>query len=222
MSIAWWYANRAAGLVAWALLAGSLVLGLLTSTKILGRRVRVNWLTDLHRGVSGLACAFVGVHIAAAIADSYIHFGAADVLVPFASSWRPVAIAWGIVTGYLLVAVEATSLLRRRIPKATWRKIHYLSFPLFVTATLHGVTAGTELGTTTGVAVAALVTAAIAGLTVVRINDERRKHGQQPTPDGPARRIPARPVLDRGPVPATPPLAPPAHARTEVPAGSRF
>mgnify|MGYP000906917081 CR=1 FL=1 len=35
----WWYVNRAAGLVAWVLLSASIVMGLLLSSKALGKRV---------------------------------------------------------------------------------------------------------------------------------------------------------------------------------------
>ncbi|MGN6695378.1 MAG: ferric reductase-like transmembrane domain-containing protein [Aquihabitans sp.] len=178
----WWYVNRAAGLVSWALLSASIVFGLLLSSKALGTKVRPNWIQDLHRGLSGLAVVFVGVHVLGAIADSYVHFGAADVLVPLASSWRPVAIAWGVVSMYLLLAVELTSLLRKHIPKRWWRGIHFLSFPLFLTATAHGVTAGSELGTTAGIAAAVLVTAGIAGLTTLRILHEVEKAKQPPRP----------------------------------------
>jgi hypothetical protein len=199
----WWYVNRAAGLVAWALLSTSIVFGLLLSSKALGKKVRPNWIQDLHRGLSGLAVVFVGVHVGGAIADDYIHFGAADVLVPFASGWRPIAIAWGVVSAYLLIAVEATSLLRKHIPKAAWRKVHVLSFPLFVTATVHGITAGTELGTTLGIAVASLVTAGIAGLTAYRVIEARERAQEPKAP----RITPTTSHLGA----VLPPVPPPAH-----------
>jgi len=177
-----WYVNRAAGIVAWLLLASSMLVGLLLSSRALGKKARPNWLTDLHRGLSGLAVAFVAVHVAGAIGDDYIHFGAADVLVPFASGWRPWAMAWGVVSTYLLVAVEASSLLRKHLPKQAWRAIHFASFPLFATATTHAFTAGTDVGSTLGIAVASLASAAIAFLTVVRIRDEvaHAKAGPRP------------------------------------------
>ncbi|MEZ5179939.1 MAG: ferric reductase-like transmembrane domain-containing protein [Acidimicrobiales bacterium] len=175
MGSIWWYSTRAAGLVAWGLLSASVIAGLLLSGKVTGGRVRPNWLTDLHRGLSGLAVAFVGVHVVTVVADSYVHFGAADVLVPMASGWKPLAVAWGIVSMYLLVAVEATSLLRRHLTKKQWRAVHLLSFPLFLSATAHGVSAGTELGTLGGTIAALLVTATVAGLTTYRILDARER-----------------------------------------------
>jgi len=221
----WWYINRAAGLVAWALLSASIVFGLLLSSKALGKKVRPNWIQDLHRGLSGLAVVFVGVHVAGTIGDTYIHFGAADVLVPFASGWRPIAVAWGVVSAYLLIAVELSSLLRKHISKSAWRKIHFLSFPLFLTATAHGITAGTEFGTTVGIGIAALVTAAIAGLTTLRVISEVEKAKQPPAPRIAAPRVTAprtvvtlsEPVSPYPDIDLAPPtwLQPPAPARPE-------
>ncbi|MFN8018137.1 MAG: ferric reductase-like transmembrane domain-containing protein [Acidimicrobiales bacterium] len=215
-----WYINRSAGLVAWALLSASVILGVLLSSKLLGKRVRPNWLQDLHRGLSGLAVAFVGVHIAGAVADNYLTFGLKEVLVPGTSAWRPIAIAWGVVTTYLLVAVEASSLLRKHLPRSWWRRIHFLSFPLFLTATAHGVTAGTEMGSELGIAIAALVTATVGGLTAMRVVSELEK-AKEPT----ARRIPervptaARPVAPRpvAPRPVAPAYPPAAQAPTAAP-----
>ena len=55
-----WYVARSAGLVAWALLAASVLWGLALSTKILSPKVRANWILDLHRWLGGLATIFVG------------------------------------------------------------------------------------------------------------------------------------------------------------------
>lgn len=205
-----WYIDRAAGLVAWLLLSSSVILGLLLSSKALGKRVRPNWLQDLHRGISGLAVAFVAVHVAGAIGDNFIHFGAADILVPGASSWRPLAVAWGVVTMYLLIAVEGSSLLRKHLSKSLWRRLHFLSFPLWITATAHGISTGTDAGSTWAIAVAALTAAGIGGLTALRVVDGL-EHRKNP----PAPRVPVR--TGRTELPATqgaPPARVPARSGT--------
>jgi sulfoxide reductase heme-binding subunit YedZ len=165
----WWYAARAAGIVAWVLLAAGVLWGLALSTKVFGRKPRPAWLLDLHRALGGLAVIFTGVHVIAVMLDSYVHFGLAEVLVPLASRWHPVAVAWGIVGMYLLLAVELTSLARRRLSKRVWRAIHFASFPLFLVATVHGLAAGTDTGTGLAAAVVAAVVAAGVWLTVVRV-----------------------------------------------------
>ena len=112
-----WYVARSAGLVAWALLAASVLWGLALSTKILSPQVRPNWILDLHRWLGGLALTFTGVHVVSLLFDTYVQFGLVSVLVPFATGWHPGAVAWGVVSLYLLAAVEITSLLKARIPK---------------------------------------------------------------------------------------------------------
>jgi predicted ferric reductase len=140
----WWYTARSAGIVAWALVSASVLWGLVLSTKVFGKRPRPNWVLDLHRFLGGAAVVFTAIHVASIVLDSYVDFGFIDILVPFTSSWHPVAVAWGIVGLYLLLAVEVTSLLRKRLSKRAWRAMHYASFPLFALATTHALSAGTD------------------------------------------------------------------------------
>ncbi|HEU5302314.1 MAG TPA: ferric reductase-like transmembrane domain-containing protein [Acidimicrobiia bacterium] len=157
----WWYVARASGIVGWALVTASVVYGLWVSLRLTRRRPRPAWVLDLHRFLGGLSVVFVGVHLAGLAADSYAHFGLGELLVPFASSWKPTAVAWGIVGVYLLVAVEATSLLMRRLPRRLWRAIHLSSYGIFAVSTIHMFTAGTDAGN------AALQWSAVAGTTAV-------------------------------------------------------
>jgi len=177
-----WYIARSAGLVAWTLLAASVLWGLCMSTRAraFGHRPRPAWMLDLHRWLGGLATIFVGVHVLAILADSYVPFSLASVLVPFASHWRPSAVAWGVVGMYLLVAVELTSLARRQLPRRAWRAVHFASFPLFVAATAHAFMAGTDAGSWAFVSVSTTAVLAVAALTAKRIADAT-------SPDAPAR-----------------------------------
>jgi hypothetical protein len=95
----WWYLSRASGLVAWGLAMTSVVWGTALATRALGGRPKAPWLLDLHRHLGGLTVAFVGLHLGALAADSYVHFGWADLFVPWASSWRSTAVAWGSSPG---------------------------------------------------------------------------------------------------------------------------
>ncbi len=139
-----WFVARSAGLLAWVLLTASVLWGLTMTTQIARGRVSRPWLLDLHRYLGGLAAIFTGVHVGSLLLDKYVHFGLTSVLVPMASSWKPGAVAWGIVAGYLLLAVELTSLARKRLSRRTWHAIHMSSFPLFFIATIHLLNAGTD------------------------------------------------------------------------------
>ncbi|MGZ6926500.1 MAG: hypothetical protein ACXVLO_06790 [Acidimicrobiia bacterium] len=142
----WWYVTRASGFVAWTLLAVSILWGLFITNKTLARSTAPAWVLDLHRHLGGLAVAFVAVHVGALPLDGYTHWGVSDLFVPMATTWHPVAIAIGIVAMYLLLAVEITSLMGRRFPRVWWRRIHMLSFPLYVLASVHLFAAGTDAG----------------------------------------------------------------------------
>ena len=148
---------------------GRRAVGLGTEHQALGPRPRPNWLLDLHRFLGAAAVVFTAIHVVSILLDSYVQFGLAEVLVPLASSWHPVAVAWGIVGVYLLLAVEVTSLLRKRISKRAWRMTHFLSFPLYVFATVHAFAAGTDASSVVMRDVAVLVTLAIVGLTALRV-----------------------------------------------------
>src|SRR5262249_40450073 len=106
----WWYVARAGGLVAWAPGVASCTWGLLHALRTFGRKPSPAWMLSFHRYLGALAVTFVAVHVIAILADSYVQFSLVDVLIPFNAAWHPIAVAWGIVGMYLLLAIEITSL----------------------------------------------------------------------------------------------------------------
>ena len=187
----WWHLSRASGLVAWGLGLASVLWGIALATRALGPKAKAPWLLDLHRHLGGLTVLFTGIHVAALVADSYLHFGLADVLVPFASDWRPAPVAWGVIALWLLLGIEVTSLLRNRMPKRWWRRIHLLSYAVAVLTTVHLFTAGTDATT----AALRWATIALAAFTLFFLL--YRELG----PRKAARTIPARPT--RAPTPTS-------------------
>jgi DMSO/TMAO reductase YedYZ heme-binding membrane subunit len=175
----WWYLARATGIVAWILATLACLWGLALSTRALGNRPRPAWLMSLHRFLGGLTVVFVAGHIASLVADSYVHFGPADVLVPMASSYKPGAVAWGIVAFWALLAVELTSLAMRRLPRRVWHGIHFLSYAVALGSTVHALTAGTD-GTNPAMRWAAVASVtSITFFTVYRAIAPRRRRGRE-------------------------------------------
>ncbi len=169
----WWYFARASGMVAAILLVASLVWGVLMATRALKPVDRPAWMLAMHRWFSGLAVTGVVVHIAALVADNYMHFGAEEILVPMASSWKPGAVALGVVAMYLLVLVQVTSLAMKRLPKRVWRGIHMSSYALTWMVFVHAGLAGTDVANRVYQVVALLlaigaVTAAVLRVTMGR------------------------------------------------------
>jgi DMSO/TMAO reductase YedYZ heme-binding membrane subunit len=182
-----WYAARSAGLVSWALLAAAVLWGLALSTGAMRRWAKPAWLLDLHRYLGGLALIFTGIHVSAILLDTYVHFGLTQVLVPLTSTWHPVAVTWGVLAFYLLAAVEITSLLRRRLPRGLWRRVHYATLPLFAVATVHGLTAGTDRTSMAVIFAAALgvvTVGALGGLRLAHIGKPKRSTGAVPSAIG--------------------------------------
>lgn len=191
MSQSWWYLSRSAGVVAWALLAATVIWGLLLSTRVFDRTPSPKWFTDLHRFLGGAAVVFVAVHVGSIVADSYVHFGLTDVLVPFASRWHPVAIAWGVIAIWLLFAIEVSSLAMRFLPRRVWHAIHLSSYALFASATTHALASGPDTRKQAFELVLAAVLAIVILLTMVRVAKARQKGSARPRSRPPS--APGRP-----------------------------
>jgi DMSO/TMAO reductase YedYZ heme-binding membrane subunit len=192
----WWYVARSTGIVAWFLLAAGVIWGLLGPTRMLDRWARAAWVLDLHRWLGALAVVFTGFHLGGLVADSYLHFGWREITVPFASSWKPLAVALGVVALWLLVAVQATSLAMRRLPRRVWKYIHLSSYLLFASSTAHLLAAGTDSHNPLlqGALVAACTL--VAALTLLRVLPVRERHSSNRPAAG--RPAPGRPAaLDR-------------------------
>jgi len=170
----WWYLTRASGIIAWLMLTASVIWGIVLSTKAFANRRRPAWLLDLHRWLGGLTVSFVAIHIAALVADSYSHFGIKELTVPYATTWKPGAIALGIIAMYFLVAVELTSLAMKKLPKKFWRGVHMTSYGVFLLTSLHAAFAGTDRNTWLyqGTALASII--AVAWATMYRIANRRK------------------------------------------------
>jgi DMSO/TMAO reductase YedYZ heme-binding membrane subunit len=191
----WWFVARASGLVSWFLCTLAILWGVALSTRLLGKRPTPAWLLDLHRFLGALATIFAAVHVVAVVADSYVHFGITEVLVPLASSWKPGPVAWGIAGFYLLIAVELTSLARRRLPARLWRLVHTASLPLWVFSTAHLLTAGTDAGNAAVGSAVLLSASSVVFVVLVRILSPGRRRGAV----GLNRRQPASPAVGSGP-----------------------
>jgi DMSO/TMAO reductase YedYZ heme-binding membrane subunit len=176
----WWYVARASGIIAWLLLTASVIWGVLLSTDAFPTRRRPAWLLDLHRWLGGLTVAFVAAHLAALVADSYTHFDLAALTIPYASPWRPGAVALGVVALWCLVAVELTSLAMRRLPRKLWRGIHLTSYLVFWLASLHAAFAGTDSTNRLYQVTAAVSIAAVAWALAYRLTS-RRADQRRPT-----------------------------------------
>jgi predicted ferric reductase len=162
-------------MVAGALLIVSLVLGMLMATRLLKSVDRPAWLLAMHRWTSGLAVFSTVGHVAALVADSYVEFGPAEILVPFASEWKSTAVALGVIAMYLLATVQATSMLMKRIPRRLWRVVHMASYGSAWLALIHAGMAGTDTSNRIYRITSLILILAATSVAVVRVSGSGRR-----------------------------------------------
>ena len=176
-----WLVARAAGIVTLALLTLSVTFGLALSTRVLGNR-RGKMLIGWHQTLTWTALAMLGLHMVALALDPTIHFGIVGVLVPGAAPWRPVPVAAGILTGWLMLALAISFHVRRHIGQRRWRLLHYATFGAFTIGIYHALNVGTDFTGTRGLILAGIVAAPVAWLTYARILMPRGQARKTPTP----------------------------------------
>src|SRR5262249_5158119 len=141
-----WLAARSAGLVAYGLVGASTLLGLLQTTRSFAPRRRMA-LRPLHEALAVCAVVAIALHAAFLLADPWLRPGLAGILIPFASPWRPLAVAFGIGAAYLVLLLGPTYYLRHRVGAKRWRAVHAFVPAAYVLATLHVVLAGSDAST---------------------------------------------------------------------------
>lgn len=143
MSPTTWYIARSAGILAYLLLSSSVVLGAL-----MAGRAQFTWprfaVEEVHRFLAILTGVFLVIHGGSLLLDRVVSFSLAQELVPFAAPYRPFAVAFGIVAAELLAAVALSNAFRKQLPHPVWRRLHYLTLPVWLFATVHGLLAGTD------------------------------------------------------------------------------
>jgi predicted ferric reductase len=164
---AYWYLTRSSGAVALALLTLALVLGVVDVRRWSTDRWPRFVVDSLHRNVSLLALAFLGLHIITAVLDSFAPISLVDAVIPFTGSYRPLWLGLGALSFDLMLAVIVTSLLRRQIGHASWRAVHWLAYASWPIALLHGFGTGSDVKSTWMLAVSiGCLLAAIAAVLV--------------------------------------------------------
>jgi sulfoxide reductase heme-binding subunit YedZ len=173
-----WFATRGAGIVSLILFSAVACLGLLAVA-----RTQASWwprflTVELHRNLALVSVVFLAIHIVTAILDPFTELGIAAAIIPLASSYRPVAVALGVISVDLVLAVIITSLLRERIGHRIWRAVHWAAYAAWPLGVAHSITAGSDafalwmLGVT-GLSVVAVGAALLWRLTAGGTNRSR-------------------------------------------------
>jgi sulfoxide reductase heme-binding subunit YedZ len=164
-----WYLMRGSGLVALVLLSVTVALGVVGVKRWGSTRWPRIVTAGLHRNVSLLAVCFLCVHIATALIDGWIGLSWFGVVIPFQSTYRPIWVGMGALALDLLIAVIATSLLRRHIGLRTWRLVHWATWVLWPVALVHALGSGTDVGSGWGIGIEVTCVAMVLAAVVWRV-----------------------------------------------------
>jgi predicted ferric reductase len=177
-----WYLMRGSGFVALALLTLTVGLGVVGVNRWKTGRWPRLVTAGLHRNLSLLALCFLALHVLTATLDSWVGLGWLGSVVPFVSSYRPLWVGLGVLAGDLLLAVMATSLLRRHLRHRTWRLVHWGAWAMWPLAIVHALGSGTDATAPWGLA------AVLASIALVAAAAGWRLHAgpTRPTGDGAA------------------------------------
>ena len=142
-----WYLTRAAGITLYLLVWVALISGLGLTTSLLDRWGGRGRIFSIHAFATQLSYGFLALHLLSLAADPTVRFGAKELLVPFAAPWREPWTGFGVLAGALLVLIGVSFAIKRIIGQRAWRALHWLTFPLYALALLHGIGAGSDART---------------------------------------------------------------------------
>ena len=136
------------GLAAAGAASLNLLLGLLISLRYSPVRHWPHWRLNIfafHQWTAYCTIVLMLTHPLVLLFIDKPHFRVFDILLPIESPLQPLINVAGAAAMYLLLLVFVTSLIRSRIGRPLWRRIHYLVFPAAVLLLLHSFLTDPEL-----------------------------------------------------------------------------
>ena len=177
-----WLFERSFAFMAYIAVTLSVVYGLLLSTNVLDAIAHRPVNFTLHQDLAALGLGMAGIHGALLGLDASMPFSLAQMLVPGAAPYAPLAVGVGQVSLYLMALLTASFYVRRHIGQRAWRTLHYVTFLAFAGSTAHGIAAGTDSGAPwarwvylASMTVVAFLVAYRIGLSVAERAEARRR-----------------------------------------------
>lgn len=139
-----WHLVRSSGIVAYVLLLGSTIWGLLLSTQFVKDWSPGPVSLTVHSTISWLALILGLVHALLLMLDKYFTYTLGDIFIPFTGPYRPEVVGLGTLAFWMLIAISISFPLKKRIGQTAWKRLHYTSYVAFGLVSIHGLFAGTD------------------------------------------------------------------------------
>jgi DMSO/TMAO reductase YedYZ heme-binding membrane subunit len=141
-----WLTGRALGIAAYLALTSLVLLGIWMRHPWRLRRPVMHSETRLraHATLASATVALVAGHVVALASDKYAGVGWMGAIIPFRATYRPTAVALGVIAMLFMVLLFATARSAGRRGARHWLFYHRLASVNFVLVWLHGVLAGTD------------------------------------------------------------------------------
>ena len=173
LDISWtWVLIRSTGIGAWLALTAVVAWGLtVRGVKASGRPF--SRALSLHRWLGTIALLLVVAHMALLLIDTYEPFTIIEILVPMTATWKPVAVALGIVAFWLMVPAWLLGRMRARWGDRWFLRVHALAYAAWPLATAHYVLAGTDALALWSIALLVAGTTVVVVLLLAQMPRER-------------------------------------------------
>ena len=140
-----WLWSRATGTVALICACLAVAVGFVYEL-VMEDRERAIRLAAAHEALGLGAIGFLVVHGFLLLGDKFLNPNLADIVVPFAQSYRRSDIGFGVLGGYVMGILAVLYYVRNRIGPAVFRKVHRFTVVGWFLAMIHTFGAGTAGG----------------------------------------------------------------------------
>lgn len=141
-----WILARSAGLTTYLLLVLLVAVGLILAHPASARlrRPRPATRLRLHLSLAALTAGSLTLHVVVLASDPWAHVGWRGVVLPMASTYRPVPVTLGVIAMYSGLLAGLTAGFAGRVAGRLWWPLHKVAAVVFVVAWAHGMLAGSD------------------------------------------------------------------------------
>jgi len=164
---AYWFISRSSGVLAYLLLTGGVLWGLVQSGGILRPTLPPALALGLHSFLNWGALVMSALHGLILLGDNYIKMSLVDIVFPFVGPYKSLLVGLGVLGFYLMLLLSSSFYARKWLGQKIFRALHYGSYLVFLLVTWHGLGTGTDSGLMWLVSILSL--GAVSLLTLWRI-----------------------------------------------------